>query len=348
LNKLEHCGIRGVANQWVRSYLSDRIQYCTMNNVKSTELRVKCGVPQGSILGPLLFLLYINDLGPILHNMNPILFADDTNLITSSTSLLSLEQKINLEIPKLINWLHTNRLSLNIKKTHIMIFGPSNKKQNHHIHISIEGEVLQIVQSTKFLGIILDKNLNWKEHISYLALKISKSVGILSRARQLLSSDILRQLYYSFLYPYLCYCNIIWGQAPSVTLWPLLKMQKRAIRIICNIRQRDSSTASFKKLKILKLPDIHTFAVLNFMFKFKNDLLPDTFNDFYQENQVYHRYPTRGANQLRAPKIKTKIAEMFIKNSGAALWNIFSPQINIKDRIKPFKQEVITLLISRY
>ena len=131
----------------------DRTQFCTINNTKSTEAKITCGVPQGSIIGPLLFLLYINDLGKILGKLSPILFADDSNLITSGTSLTNLEQNINNEIPHLINWLHTNRLSLNIKKTHIMIFGPSKKKNEHSIRVTIEGEQLQIVQKNKIPGI---------------------------------------------------------------------------------------------------------------------------------------------------------------------------------------------------
>jgi hypothetical protein len=185
-----------------------------------------------------------------------------------------------------------------------MIFGPNKRKENHIININIEGEKLQIVQNTKFLGLILDNELNWKLHITYLTQKISKSVGILTRARQLLTKDTLRQLYYSFLYPYLTYCNIIWGQATTNILYPLFKLQKRAIRIIINLRRYDSTLKASKNLKILRLPDIHTFTILVFMFKYKNDLLPATFNNFYSENSQFHRYPTRGSTQLRIPMAK--------------------------------------------
>ena len=282
--------------------------------------------------------------------MNQILFADDSNLITSGTSLHELETKINIEIPKLVNWLQTNRLSLNIKKTHIMIFGKKKRGDPLHINIKIEGEKLDIVQSTKFLGLILDHELNWKLHIAYLTQKIAKSVGIISRARQLLNADILRQLYYSFLYPYLNYCTIIWGLAATTTLAPLFRLQKRAIRLICNIKRRDSTIKAFQNLKILRLPDIYTLTVLSFMYNYKNGKLPHTFNDFYTENNEYHRYPTRGANQLRIPLAKSKIASTFVRKTGVALWNSLSPLLELEsvNNIKSFKQKVIALLISKY
>jgi hypothetical protein len=148
------------------------------------------GAP-GSILGPLLFLLYINDLGTIFQNLDTILFADDSNLISSGTSLSSLEQKINNDIPQLTTWLHTNSLSLNLKKTHVMVFGRGVKSRDHGIDIKIEGTSLKIVKETTFLGIIVDNTLTWKAHATHVCKKISKSIGILSRARKFLNIDTL-------------------------------------------------------------------------------------------------------------------------------------------------------------
>ena len=122
-----------------------------------------------------------------------------------------------------------------------MIFGLKRKRSDYPISIKIEGETLEVVGHTKLLGVILEQDLNWKKHTEYIAKKIAKSVGIISRARQILSPDVLKQLYFSFLYPYLIYCIEAWGLAPDITLYPIFKLQKRAIRLIGNIRRRDST-----------------------------------------------------------------------------------------------------------
>ena len=140
---------------------------------------------------------------------------------------------------------------LNLKKTHMMIFGKKAAINATPLNIQIENTKIEVVNETKFLGIILDSNLTWKNHLLYLSTKMAKSIGILSRARKFLNKTTLTQLYYSFLYPYLTYCNVIWGKATENALGPIFKTPKRAIRIIENIRYRDSTKEAFHKLKIL-------------------------------------------------------------------------------------------------
>ena len=146
-----------------------------------------------------------------------------------------------------------------------MMFG---KGGNSNINITIEGEPIHIVKETKFLGILLDDRLNWKAHTAYIGKKISKSIGILARARKLLDRNTLRQLYFAFLYPYLNYCLIIWGNASATTTFPIFKLQKRALRTIFNIKGRESTKTACKDSKILRLPELYTFSVLTFMYKF--------------------------------------------------------------------------------
>jgi hypothetical protein len=289
LQKLDHYGVRGVANTWVRSYLSERTQFCTFGDKTSTTTKITCGVPQGSILGPLLFLVYINDLREIFKNFKTFLFADDSNLVVRGKSTKELENKINQDIPLLPSWLQTNRLSLNLSKTHVMIFGKKETNADNSFVTRIEGTVIEVVNQTKFLGIILDNALFWKQHLSYLSTKIAKSMDILSRARPFLDKSTLKQLYYSFQYPYLTYCNIIWGNAANNLLWPIFRAQKRAIQIIENIKYRDSTKEAFHRLNLLRLPELYKFSVLLFVYKYKNGLLPDTFSSFFVTNSQVHQ-----------------------------------------------------------
>ena len=229
-----------------------------------------------------------------------------------------------------------------------MVFGRKKEGIEHTVNILIDNVKIEVVNQTKFLGVILDNGLTWKQHLLHISKKISKSVGILSRARKFLNKKTLLQLYYSFLYPYLTYCNIIWGNAPDYILWPIFRSQKRAIRIINNIRRRDSTKSSFEHLRILRLPDIYTFSALIFVYKYKNDLLPTPFNGFYITQRQIHRYPTRNADQLRIPLAKTKLASRFIKCTGVNIWNSFDSIVTTDMGLGALKRAIITRLIATY
>ena len=151
--------------------------------------------------------------------------------------------------------------------------------------VEIEGTKIEEVVKTKFLGVILKNGLGWKSHISHLSKKIAKTIGILAKARQILNTKSLTQLYYSFMYPYIVYCNVIWGNAPNSHLWQIFKLQKRAIWIITNTKYRDSTKEAFYKLKIMRLPEIYKFSALIFVYKFKNGLLPPVFEKIFLENR---------------------------------------------------------------
>ena len=181
-----------------------------------------------------------------------------------------------------------------------------------------------------------------------LITKLSKSIGILCRARKFLNKSTLTQLYHSFLYPYIMYCNAIWGNAPASILWPVFKAQKRAIRIIANIRGCDSTKLAFNKLGILRLPEVYKFSTLLFVYKYKNKLLPTTFNTFYTTNNEIHNYQTRHAGQLRPPIARSKIASTFIKKTGVDIWNSFPIKLDHDVKIGFFKRLVTSQLLAEY
>ena len=271
--KLEFNGVRGTSLNWFKSYLSNRRQFVEYNGETSNSLEITCGVPQGSILGPLLFLLYINDLASVSSKIFSILFADDSNLFLIGKNPYKLIETMNLEIGKVTEWLRINKLSLNLKKTHFMLFKKSQTRCALDTDLVIDGIKIGRVDKTKFLGVVIDPGLTFKSHILYIKGKIARGVGILNKCRKYLNESTLLTLYYSFVYPYFNYCNSIWGNTCQAYLDPLVKLQKRAIRIICNVDRRSHTEPLFKKLCILNLSKLFVYCTQLFMFKFHHSLM---------------------------------------------------------------------------
>ena len=219
VKKMEQYGIRGVPHQRFTSYLTNtgRQQYTVMGNTISSRQAVSCGIPQGSSLGPVLFLIYINDLPNCCSVLAFRIFADDTNVFASARDLRSLEQLINNELKEVKHWCNANKLSINFSKTNFMIV-KSPRKKDLAVNIKIESEdvtksLLERKDRVKYLGVHLDDTVSFKHHISYVASRISRSNGIIAKLRHFLTLSQLRQLYYTIIYPYISYAILAWGSA---------------------------------------------------------------------------------------------------------------------------------------
>ena len=227
------------------------------------------------------FLLYINDFNLFSDLLDFHLFADDANLFYKHKNLTILQSNLNNELSIISTWLCANKLSLNIDKSNFVIFHPPQKKMEFNVRLLINDKQLNQDYCIRYLGILIDSNINWKSQVNHIAKKIKRSVGILSKLRYYISINILINLYYTLIYPFLIYGIIAWGNTYPSTLHPLYILQKKAMKIITFSKFDEHSSPLFKHLNIIKLFDLVIFHIAIFMHKFYNHLLPSVFDKFF-------------------------------------------------------------------
>lgn len=291
LTKLQHYGIRGVPSAWFKSYLSERKQYMEINSTKSSEQTMECGVPQGSILGPILFILYINDLHKATK-LNILSFADDTTVYTAGRDINEVIQTANTELGNLFQWFCANKMQLNAKKSKFAIFSPRQTRlptRLNEIHINNQS-ITRIgnhceEKSMKFLGVHLDENLTWQAHIDHINKKISQSLFAIYRVKNILPTSALKSLYYALIHSHLNYAIQIWGN--SNYMYKIITRQKQAIRAISHKPYLSHTEPLFKQHRILKLVDLYNLQISLFMYDLHSNTLPPSFNTYKQKRRNY-------------------------------------------------------------
>ena len=249
-------------------------------------------------------------------------------------------------------WFAANRLSLNLSETNFMVFKPWQKRQSFEFQVSINEQPILRVSETMFLGVFLDDNLTWKPHISLLASKLSKSIGIIHKSRFFsLNSISPYTLYNSMILPYLYYCNLAWGGTYEANLQRIIVfviLQKHALRIVNNSTYDANTSPIFKELKLLKFHDIHSFQLGFFMFSLKNSTLPPKFNNLCLINSQIHNYNTRNAHSFRLPLCRTNTRQFSIYFQGPKFYNSLNSTITGSSSSASFKRKLKEFLLSTY
>jgi len=324
ISKLRHHGIRGKVNEWLLSYLSNRTQSVSANGATSTISNVTCGVPQGSILGPLLFIIYINDMHRALLNCSVYHFADDTNLVFSNKDPSKIQRVANSELAILYDWLCANRLSLNVGKTEFTIFRPPSVPLANRITLTLAGTKIFESLKVKYLGIILDSRLTWKIHIDELCKKLGRTVGMLFKIRYQCNKNVLRSLYFSLFESHLSYGLPVWGCANQALIQKLFILQKKAIRAITFSDFRAHTSPIFKDTNTLKVHDLFKYQVSSIMWDYDHNTLPKSLNSLFTKTKNVHSYRTRFANadKLTVDRVNThKYGDMSFRVIGAITLN---------------------------
>jgi hypothetical protein len=273
-------------------------------------MKVKHGVPQGSILGPLLFLLYINDLPMAMsNNATPILFADDTSILITGQKVLKFQDDLNVAFVQISRWFRINSLSLNSSKTHFVQF--SSKTINFpDINITYENNYISKINDIKFLGLNINNTLSWKAHIDNILPKLSSACFAMKSVKPFVSQQIMQIIYYSHFHSIMSYGLIFWGY--STISMRVFRVQKRIIRIMTGSKSRDSCRKLFTSLKILPLPSLYIFLLLRFVIKNKT---------LFTTNNEIHTCSTRQLQNLHQPSVNLKQYQTAVYCMGIKIYN---------------------------
>ena len=274
-------------------------------------------------MGPLIFLIYINDLNHALKFCKPHHFADDTSLLHISKSLKTVSKQVNIELKNLTKWLNANKLCLNVSKTELIIFKPSKKVIDFDLKFQLNGKQLYPTNSAKYLGVKIDNKLNWNEHINDVAIKLNRANVMLYKTRDYVNEKTLRSIYYAIFDSYINYASNVWGQNSNTTN-RLHILQKKALRTIYFEKHQAHSTPLFYRSSILKLTDKITVENCMFISKCVNNHMPSVFNNWFEFASTSHRYETFcSANDLlKILSCSTKrYGKEAIINSAISSWN---------------------------
>ena len=343
VGKLAQYGVSGKELEWFKSYLFGRKQVVSIDGNHSEMRDVTIGVPQGSILGPLLFLVYMNDLPNTPTKCSVNMFADDTQIDHAAKSPSNLQNTINADLQRVNQFLIENRLSLNVKKTNYMLIGTKERlKKFSNLQIAIGDNKIDRVDSAKYLGVEVDENLNWITHAEKTASKIASKIGILRRLKHIIPNSTLVTVYNSFILPHFDYCDIVWDNTTKTAKENLQKLQNKAARILLGAQKTEHREDLFKTLDWLSLQNRRNLHKCIIVYKSTNSLAPQYLCNLFKTNNEIHKYNTRSKQDLHHVRSTLECHNKGFKASSIRLWNTLPLNIRNQENVNTFKSHAIS------
>ena len=337
VKKLNAIGVRGIAGDWFDSHLSNSKQYCSLGDQKSSESLVTCGIPQGSCLGPRLFIIYLNDFEDCLVLSKAGMYADDTHVTVTSDSIEELFESAREEMMNISEWMRINNLSINPQKTEYMIIGHPRRtnKISSHEPLMLNGAEIKRVKETKSLGILVDEGLNWKEQYGNVKGKVSGGLWSLKKLMKLVPQSQLVNIYHALVKSHLRCANVVWGSLSSTKLEGLQRLQNRAQSIIERAKIKDQWSRDW-----LTVEQLINFDRSVMTYKMMNKICPESLWDRYKTRNVYSSYRTRNCTDIQLPRYNLEYSKKSFHYSGLKAWNEIPTTIRELSTLQQFKKHL--------
>lgn len=324
IQKLSAYGVRGGPLNLIKSYLANRNQFVNLSGTVSTTKSISIGVPQGSILGPFLFVVFINDLAGYLKQ-DCVLYADDTNIFLSNSNVTELYEEANTTLEKLENWLTYNKLVPNVTKTHYIIFCAKNKQILDTPLLRFANINLTRVYETKFLGLTLDYQLTWHQHVKNTTNAIYRNIPILYKLRHIFPIKTLLVIYHSFIHSHILYGLSVYGLTYKNTLKPLETAQNTALRAMLFTNRRENTNFAYPLLNILPVHQCIEYRIALLTFNFLNNHTTCSSIKLTHQDAAYP-FRSHFQTSLTVPPIRTNYGAFTFTYIATKIWNSL-PQI---------------------
>ena len=340
-NKLRHLGFKHSSIKWFESYLRNRKQATKIGNALSDWKHIGCGVPQGSILGPLLFICYMNDLPLHVQIGRPFMYADDTAILYRNKTVAQINADMTNDIEKLHDWFSVNKLSVNVDKTQVMLFShPRSNHRNELLKVNLNNRELENVTRFKYLGVLLDNHLNFQDHIKAVKGKVDMKTGLLWRIRTFISQDLALQLYKSLIAPHFAYCCHIYDGCSITSQRQLQVSQNNALRAVLRADNRSPTERLHESLNIEWLDVARQKTTCLEAFKIVHGLGPSNLNSIVKQVNPVRSTRSGDTLMLECPRTHTKLGDMNFKIRAYHYWKGLPPELRRIEQLDTFKCDI--------